>query len=164
MTLFARTSVVRAVLLIGSGVVLATVALLVREATRKPATGTVEEQLRLGDELDEKARGAVRRMYHKERVLQLHLAGRLSLLEAAAHFRALDQEAPPFNWKQFREAIDGASDDERHCREVIGFVRAALEIRHSPTAREEVQRREAELRQHLGRGPLRLPEVEPLVD
>jgi hypothetical protein len=77
---------------------------------------------------------------------------------------ALDSTGPPFSWQQFREAFGGNSDEERHCREVIGFVRSALEVQHCPTAQEQAQRREAELRQHLRRRPLRLPEVEPLAD
>jgi hypothetical protein len=162
MTILVRTSVLKALLLLGGGVVLATVALLAREATRKPAPDTIEGQMRLSDELDEKARGVVRRLYRKERVLQMHLAGRLTLLEAAAHFRNLDQQGPLFRWEQFREQFDGNSDDERHCREVIAFVRAALNATCCPTTQEKVQRLEAELRQHLRRGPLRLPDVEPL--
>jgi hypothetical protein len=52
----------------------------------------------------------------------------------------------------------GDSDDERHCREVIGHVTARVEDQ-GEQGREQILRLEAELRQHLAYGTLRLPET-----
>ena len=54
--------------------------------------------------------------------------------------------------------LSGDSDEERHCREVIGNVRARLEDQ-GEQGHEQVLRLEAELRHHLERGTLRLPET-----
>jgi hypothetical protein len=80
-------------------------------------------------------------------------AGRLTLLEAAEHFRDLNGSYPGFSWYQFRHHFPGSSDDERHCRQVIQFV--ALETETGPAAVAR-KRLEAELEGHLRRGTLRL--------
>jgi hypothetical protein len=80
-----------------------------------------------------------------------------SLLEAAARFRDLDHGPPPIRWDRFRLSYPGASDDERHSREVIGFVSARVEDQGEP-GREQVLRLEATLQAHLERGTLWLPE------
>src|SRR5262249_42463826 len=90
------------------------------------------------------------------------LAERMSLLEAAAHFRDLDRAPPSILWDRFRAFYPGDSDDERHCREVIGNVRARVEDQ-GEQGPDPVLRLESELRQHLERGTLRLPETPSLV-
>jgi hypothetical protein len=68
---------------------------------------------------------------------------RMRLLEAAAHFRRLnaDDEAGLYQ----RLYCAGDSEDERCCRQVIGWVQSQLR-RESP---EEAARRTAELEQEL---------------
>jgi hypothetical protein len=88
------------------------------------------------------------------------LAERMSLLEAAACFRDLDHGPPPILWDRFRAFYPGDSDDERHCHEVIENVRVRVEVQGGQ-GRQQVLRLEAELRQHLERGTLRLPETPP---
>jgi hypothetical protein len=89
-------------------------------------------------------------------------AGRLTLLEAAARFRELNSQWPPFDWHLWREFIHfrfpGVSDDEGLCRQVIVCANSALW--EQPEEAERVRcRLEAELDQHLRHGTLRLPPV-----
>jgi hypothetical protein len=109
-------------------------------------------------DLAEALREIVLRIERKDSLAEELLDGRLPLLQAAAHFQALDREAPAFNWEQFRRTFPGGDDEERHCREVIAFARAAF--RKDPEEqRATVSRLEAELQGHLDRGDLRLPAV-----
>jgi hypothetical protein len=54
------------------------------------------------------------------------IAGRVGLLEAARRFSDLDAAAPQFNRAAFRRTWPGHTDEERYCREVMGFVRTTL--------------------------------------
>jgi hypothetical protein len=106
-------------------------------------------------------RDVLRRLLEKQRLAGEVIEGRLSLTEAAAAFRHLDEQPPAFNWSDFRRTYPGATDDERHCRAVIVFVRAQLQIR--PGADPALLGRlEAELHDLVGRGGFRLPPPEPL--
>jgi hypothetical protein len=80
------------------------------------------------------------------------LAGRLTLLQAAACFRDLNQQPPEFHWELFRAQTPGMSDDERHCRAVIDLIRLDRTVEAASVARL-VQ----ELEGHLRRGTLDLP-------
>ncbi len=112
---------------------------------------------RKSDELDRKREGLLDRL-HKKHFLSLQvLEGRLGLLEAAAHFRALDQAPPAFHWAEFRDSFPGASEEERHCREVICHVDGVKTIH--PNATAVVARLEQELRAHLRGGRPCLPEI-----
>jgi hypothetical protein len=101
----------------------------------------------------------VRRLERKERVTRALLAGRLSLLEAAAYFRALNHGSPEFYWEGFRTRIPGATDDERHCNSVIDSACLSVSRRDRARAEEVDRRLRAELAEHLRRGPLCLPEL-----
>jgi hypothetical protein len=86
--------------------------------------------------------------------------GRLTLLEAAARLRELDRATPDFPWEVFRLGRPGMSDEERHCRELIGHLRGDV-VLESGDENEVVRRWEEELRLHLERGTLQLPDVAP---
>ena len=87
------------------------------------------DDLRVIERIEEAKHGVVRDL----------LAGRLTLPEAAARFRDLDREQPGFNWVAFRRTYPCDTDDERHCREVLAWVRCAERAtqpdRRSPGAR-----------------------------
>jgi hypothetical protein len=84
------------------------------------------------------------------------IEGHLPLPQAAATFRDLNARPPAFNWEAFRQTYPGDSDDERHCREVIQFVRQGVQLR--PDADPAVVGRlEAELQGLLELGKFRLP-------
>jgi len=84
------------------------------------------------------------------------LAGRLSLLEAAARVRALDRAMPEGFWARFGRTRPDDSDHEYYCRQVIGYVTPTTDDDRSW---ELVLRLEAELREHLKNGTLRLPQT-----
>ena len=92
----------------------------------------------------------------KARVADEVLAGRLSLLQAAAAFRDLDERWPrsPIMWAYFPNA---ASDDEIHCLHVISYV--GMEAPPDRAA-ELTGRLHAELDAMLRNGTLRLPDPE----
>ena len=96
------------------------------------------------------------RIATKQHVVRELVAGRLTLSQAAARFRAIDMELP-LTWGPPRPAA-GAGEDERVCRNVmvraIGWVAEKL-----PEATAQVaERLEAELEQLRGPdGVVRLP-------
>jgi hypothetical protein len=115
--------------------------------------------------LDQTMEETVRRARRKDRVLRALLAGRLSLLEAAGYFRALELGSPPFHWEQFRSRWPGSSDAERHCHEVIDAAHDLANRAGDPRGKEVCNRLRGELAEHLRRGPLLLPEpAKPLKD
>jgi hypothetical protein len=102
---------------------------------------------------------SIRRRAAAKRALARDLAdNRLTLLEAAARSRALDRAAPDFSWVAFRTPLPEATDEERHCREIIAHLRGSEPV--GPTLTEELARQlEAELQGHLDRGTLRLQDT-----
>jgi hypothetical protein len=54
------------------------------------------------------------------------IAGELTLQEAAARFRKLNEEAPDFSWTALRLEFPGASDEEHCCWQVIRWVEGEL--------------------------------------
>jgi hypothetical protein len=120
----------------------------------------LEPGYRQSAELEKSTQNTILRLKGKEETVQKYLDGKLTFLETAAHFRALDQGAPGFNWEEFRDAYPGDSDEERHCREVIACVRALPSSQGSSAGQETVKRLEAELRRHLRDGTPKLPAVD----
>jgi aminopeptidase C len=59
----------------------------------------------------------------KQRIANELAAGRCTLLAAADVTRTANRLSPEFNWKVFRLDRPGQTDAERHCREVISWVR-----------------------------------------
>src|SRR5262249_25957613 len=90
------------------------------------------------------------------------IAGRVTLLDAAAAFGALQDAVPGYSWDGFREMYAGASDDERLCRAVILYVAVTLAddpglAGEAERAADLVRRLWEELDAHLRAGTLRLP-------
>jgi hypothetical protein len=96
-----------------------------------------------------------RRIEEKDRLAAALVDGRLTLLEAAARYQELNEAPPRLHWDRFRPADPATSDEQRHCQEVIHFVRAVLAAR-GDTQGALADRLEAEVREHLARGDLRL--------
>src|SRR5262245_7763068 len=120
-----------------------------------------EAELGRGAELDRRLEVLYRRVAAKEGVVEQLLAGRTTLLEAAAWFRLLN-EHPADCQDEFRRWWRGKSDGEKLCRQVISWVVMELHAR-GPADLAEAQRRrlEAELQAHLRRdGTVHLPEIE----
>ena len=109
-----------------------------------------------GQELDDRIRRALRRFAARRRLAGEVIDGRLTLPEAAAGFRDVSEADPAFDWERFRLVHPGASDDERLCRQVIGYV--WVQVQNRPDADPALPGRlEAELEDLLRRGDLRLP-------
>jgi hypothetical protein len=87
------------------------------------------------------------------------VAGRTSLLEGAGRLRELYRGEPESVWERVCARFPDISDDERYCRlliaEVESFERGPTSARRPSVA----LRMEAELQDHLRRGPFRLPEA-----
>jgi hypothetical protein len=120
------------------------------------------EQYR-AEKLDRAQACAVLRMEARRAIVWDLAVGRLALLEAAARMRGLDRRNADFPWEIFRPNHPAASDDERHCLEVIEQLRAHAPLGGSPTE-ELALRLEEELREHLARGTLRLPDTEAVAE
>ena len=94
------------------------------------------------------------RMGRKRQVVGEVIAGRLSLLEAAAVFRHLDAEGPSLPPIRARFPFC-SSDDEAYCRSVVEYVQEAA----PPDQREELAGGlRNELETHLRKGTLHLAE------
>jgi hypothetical protein len=143
-----------------AGVVLAT-----EKTWRKGAAADQDGAalVRQGEEMDRQMSAVIRRLERKDRLVRALLGGRLTLLEAAALFRALNQAAPAFYWGEYRKRHVAESDEERHCREVINCVYIHLRPKDPAKAKEVPAGLGRELAEHLSAGPLRLPDVEPLL-
>jgi hypothetical protein len=115
-----------------------------------------DPEVRRAAKLDEDLQAVGQRIDDKMRLAEEVAEGRLTLLAAAARFRDLDRAPPAFQWEMFRMTYDGQSDDERHCREVIGFVGSAL-INQPETGNQVVARLRADLAHLLEQGEIRLP-------
>jgi hypothetical protein len=122
----------------------------------------LQEEIRCGKQREaELSRGTgIARCAVREEVTQELLAGRLTLPEAAARFRALNAAAgpsvPPLGlW------FAGATEEERLCRQVIAWTESASTSPRSPGSSLPARRRlEAELNALLeqGHGVITLPE------
>jgi hypothetical protein len=107
------------------------------------------------EQLDEALQATQRRTVAKAELAQEAAAGRLTLFEAAARFRDLDAGVTEDYRCGWRHLAEGASDEERYCRQVIGYARLALRDRSDGPAL--LDRLRAQLDEALARGDLRLP-------
>ena len=157
-------------LFVGVAVLAGALALLARSSWKGDGLpggqNTSSEEARQAS-LEQKVQATFRRLKRKQRVIGEVLAGRLTLLEAAALFRALDRGPPALDWDRFRDSWPGNSDDERHCRAVIGWAYKTLgynDLCKAEACRQDLDRQLSE-QQRLG--PLRLcpiSELPPWID
>jgi hypothetical protein len=110
-------------------------------------------------ELNDQHRVARKCKADKEAVIPEVLAGRMSLLAAAARFREIDGKNPHFPKDAFKQGHAGRSDIERYCGAVIGDVRLYF-LDRPERAEEEGRRLEAELEDVTQSGALHLAELE----
>jgi hypothetical protein len=156
---------IRPLQLVGVAVLVGALALLAylsRDGAFLPGEPTVSSERARLAELEEKLQVFVQRVKRKQRVTDELVAGRLTLLEAAALFRALDLATPAINWDIFRASTPGNSDDERHCHEVIDWVFVTLRVSDlykAETLRQDLDR---QLGEHQRLEPLRLDEIREL--
>jgi hypothetical protein len=109
---------------------------------------------------DWKLRAIARRIHEKERLAAELIDGRLTLFEAAALFHRLNAEppAPP----PLALSYPGDSEEERLCRQVIGWAWHRLEKCDPGRANDLEGACEEELRRHKERhGTVVLPDPPP---
>jgi hypothetical protein len=122
-----------------------------------PATlDTMGREAQLDERLDGEMESVQRRSATKYRVAGDAAEGRLTLLEAAARFRDLDAGASEGYRRGWRHTHEGASDEERYCRQVITYAGLVLHDRSDAAA--ALGRLQAQLDGALSRGDLRLPD------
>src|SRR5262249_45319578 len=110
------------------------------------------------DELERRRQAQQQRLTARHQVAADVIAGRLSLLEAAARFRDLNAQEPAIA-AAFTRSHPDRSPEECLCRQVIGQVESDLAEQSPKRAAELRTRLEAELRGHLHRdGAIRLPD------
>jgi hypothetical protein len=143
---------VLAAILAGTGLILA-----LTRADRSGCLETESDPDQISRRLDEDLREALALSAAKKVVIRKLLAGRLGLREAAAHFRVLDHRHPGFYWDGFRDSYPGNSDEERHCREVIGWL---VNADDDCLALATAARCESELNALLKGWPICLPTID----
>jgi hypothetical protein len=88
------------------------------------------------------------RLQKKEHVVRRVLAGEIGLLEAAVLFDRINQEPPELD-DRMRACIEGATEEEKLCRQVISWVNAIVTTSTDPRERALGLRLEAELETYL---------------
>src|SRR5262245_35127848 len=88
---------------------------------------SLEEEMARGRRLDGQLHALRPRLDAKYHIIEEVIAGRMALLEAAAHFRALDHQPPAFDWDAFYSSYPGPSEEERHCQEVTKYAACQLQ-------------------------------------
>jgi len=117
----------------------------------------LERENRWRDELESLDDVVMQRIVVKDKIIAEVLAHRMSLLAAAAEFRALNAEQHRYT-EVLRETYPSRSDEECLCRNVIGYVALTTQARPE-RVKAEVARLEAELRAATdANGRVRLPE------
>jgi hypothetical protein len=106
----------------------------------------------------EQVRISLERIHAKGQVVERLADGELTLVEAAAWFRYLNDNPPGFP-ARFRELHPGRSDGEKACRQVIQWVELHLVVRMPKSQTTALAGRlRAELDQLLAeRGEIALP-------
>jgi hypothetical protein len=112
------------------------------------------EQADYADILEERRQAVLRRHHYQERVVRELAAGRRTLLEAAARFRALSLADTTLE-RPLHDTYPAATEEERLCRWVIAYLQTTL--RNEDGTAGLVTRLETELGEHIRQGGLRLP-------
>jgi len=117
----------------------------------------IEEKSPTDEELEHRRQIYLQRYSVKEHAVQDLLAGRLTLLQAAAQFRDVEKSLP-VTWAP-RVAATGPADGERLCRMVVATAKSWMEENVPAAAAHMTARLAAELEQHRGPdGTVRLPD------
>jgi hypothetical protein len=85
-------------------------------------------------ELQTRDRAFLENIEGKKNVVKAVIDGRLTLREAAAQFQTLNLLCPEYDWKGFRRAFPGRTEEERHCRQVLVCLRIEARNGSGPVA------------------------------
>jgi hypothetical protein len=120
------------------------------------ALNAMGEAADLDGRLDEALQAVQLRRALKDEVTEDVVAGRLTLVEAAAQFRRLDADASEGYRRGWRLLAEGDSDEERYYRQVLTY--AELALRDRADAADVLAGLNRQLEEALARGDLRLPD------
>ena len=115
---------------------------------------TVDEKER-GAKLEERRQYLLNRHRGQAQVIQDVAAGRCTLLAAAGRFRTL-YRGDKLIERALHDVYPAATEEERLCRWVIGYTQTDRE--DEPGTPELIARLEKEMREHVERGTLHIPE------
>jgi hypothetical protein len=108
-------------------------------------------------EFEELDRTITKRINAKDQVVKDLIGRRLTLFEAAAEFRRLNEEYPQ---GVFKDSVPGVTEEERLCRQVIVWVRVHLEVNPREASEDFVAQLEHQLLRHKRQnGTVQLPAV-----
>lgn len=117
----------------------------------------LDEGLLTDDEMDRRRQIHIHRSVIRDRAIRELLAGRLTLVQAAAQFRDVEEDHPVSWWPQ--NAATGSAEGERLCRMVIGRATGWVESHLPSQAAAVAARLVAELEEHRSPdGTVRLPD------
>jgi hypothetical protein len=117
----------------------------------------LDEKSPTDEELERRRQIYLQRYSVKEHAVQDLLAGRLTLLQAAAQFRDVEKSLP-VTWAP-RIAATGSAEGERLCRMVIAMAKGWMEENVPAAAAHMTARLAAELEHHRGPdGTVRVPD------
>jgi len=125
--------------------------------TRPTALSELPQKIEEGQQLDDQLKRSIPRHEAKGMIVAEVIAGRCTLLEAAARFRDLNATWPKAgHWLEQR--FPGVSYELALCRQIIDDVRDELRHRAPDRVESVVSRLQAELADHLHRhGNICLP-------
>jgi hypothetical protein len=158
LTLWRRWSAAVVFTAVGAGLMYFSAAILPRLGLDFGELAALQRQLdevgRVDEELDHHRGIVLRRIVAKQQVVGELQAGRLTLLQAAARFRDLEEALPVTRgWPP--RATSGPAEGERWCREVMAWA----QTQHGEYLPDLAARLEADLRRHRGTdGTVRLPD------
>jgi hypothetical protein len=117
----------------------------------------IDEKFPMDEEMEHRRQILLQRCAVRDRAVQKLLAGRLTLLQAAAQFRDVEMALPVTSAP--RIAATGPAEGERLCRSVIAMAKGWMEEYVPAQAAAETARLEAELEQQRDTdGTVRLPD------
>jgi len=158
-----RLSIVVLVLIAGAGLLYlgARAVLEPMEDAGEPASprGQLSNRPLTDEEFERRRESLMRRHLAKDQAVRELLAGRLTLLQAAARFRDAEAAVPASWTPPVRADAGDPAEGERLCRDVITRVHDWLATNLPEHAAEITARLEAELRRLRGEdGVVRLPD------
>jgi hypothetical protein len=120
------------------------------------ALGAMGKAAELDGRLDEELQAVQLRRALKDEAAEDVVAGRLTLVEAAAQFRRLDADASEGYRRAWVVMARGVPDEERYCRQVLDY--AEVELRDRTDGPAVLAGLNRQLEEALAGGDLRLPD------
>jgi chorismate mutase len=112
------------------------------------ALSRYEQENQRRDQLANEAQMIQQNLADRNQVVADLLSSRITLWDAAARFKALNEQCPKFSWIQFTSSHPGRTEEERHSHQVLTSVRERLGLSpnqyHAALAKLEKEFREVQ--------------------